>query len=65
MQVMVTLHLPSGSTVHKAQPSVPEVGTAIRCNGEYWNVAAVVLDGPLGAVVAMLEPAAYDFDQQS
>jgi hypothetical protein len=64
MPVTVTLHLPSGSTVHETQPSVPEVGAAIKCSGEYWTSPRSCADGPL-AVVAMLEPAAFDFDQLS
>lgn len=62
MRVMVALQLPSGRTVHKSHPSVPGIGTSIKCSGAYWNVAEVVLAGPDG-VVARLEPATDDLEQ--
>jgi hypothetical protein len=62
MPVMMALRLPSGRTVYESHPSVPGIGTSIKCSGEYWNVAEVVLAGPDG-VVSRLEPATDDFEQ--
>jgi hypothetical protein len=48
--------------VYQSYRDAPKVGVTVKCLGEYWLVSDLVENGPNGAVVAKLAPAADELD---